>query len=282
MKLACYQTNLQAHFGGGEVFAGFLTRALQELGVEVTLFVSPAARFWRGMDLAGARLEVVHDAKEIVTRLPQQKSWVLSHGGLPASVAQTLAGRHLLTGIAHMPLFGRNPKAFEHYALVFGVSQYVLDSLKSSPYDNHYPEPLYGVAEMAERGGKQDSELHTGQLYDWDRRKLRDRLLGCLHPLWRHACRHRRFTKQPGLTLGIVSRLTPIKQFPLHVLPPGADSWRAFLRVHLEIFGSGGYASVRDLRRAWRPLAGPRALLGEQSERRRSLSATRLPHDRPA
>jgi glycosyltransferase involved in cell wall biosynthesis len=61
------------------------------------------------------------------------------------------------------------------------------------------------------------------------------------------------YARLPGVTLGIVSRLTPIKQFPLlfrHLAPVLARH----PQFRLEIFGAGGYASVRDLRRALTPL----------------------------
>ena len=65
------------------------------------------------------------------------------------------------------------------------------------------------------------------------------------------------FARAPGLTLGLVSLISPIKQFPalFAVLAPVLAQRPA---VHLEIFGNGGYAQVRDLRRALAPL-GPRA-----------------------
>ena len=61
------------------------------------------------------------------------------------------------------------------------------------------------------------------------------------------------FKKRPGVTLGIVSRLTPIKQFSLMfgILAPEIARYPG---VNLEIFGSGGYASVRDLRASLAPV----------------------------
>src|SRR5690606_10867974 len=115
---------------------------------------------------------------------------------------------------------------------------------------NVHAEPLYAVADLQPRLAP--SPLQSASLYEWDRRKFRDRLLGWLETLL-PARRPLTYARRPGLTLGIVSRLTPIKQFPLmfSLLAP------AFARhpdVHLEIFGAGGYASVRDLRRALAPM----------------------------
>jgi len=78
-------------------------------------------------------------------------------------------------------------------------------------------------------------------------------LLSRLHPLWQAVAPRRIFQRRRGITLGIVSRLTPIKQYPAlfaAIVPVLADFPQAFL----EIFGSGGYASVRDLRAALAPL----------------------------
>jgi glycosyltransferase involved in cell wall biosynthesis len=95
--------------------------------------------------------------------------------------------------------------------------------------------------------------LRETSCYDWDRRKLRDRLLGiaerAIEPL-----RHRpALARAPGIVLGVVSRLTTIKQFPqlFSLLSPVIAEHPAF---HLDIFGAGGYASVRDLRRALAPI----------------------------
>ena len=73
-----------------------------------------------------------------------------------------------------------------------------------------------------------------------------------------------RFDKRPGLTLGIVSRLTPIKQFPL-MFGMLAPVIARYPRVNLEIFGSGGYASVRDLRVALAPVLKQVRFWGHQA-----------------
>jgi glycosyltransferase involved in cell wall biosynthesis len=72
-----------------------------------------------------------------------------------------------------------------------------------------------------------------------------------------------KFDKRPGLTLGIVSRLTPIKQFPtmFGLLAPVIA---LYPQVNLEIFGSGGYASVRDLRASLAPVRAQVRFWGHQ------------------
>jgi glycosyltransferase involved in cell wall biosynthesis len=186
---------------------------------------------------------------EIPARLPREKSLVVTQTALDAPVAQAVAGRHALCGFVHMPLYQRDPAGYRHYHLLLPVSRHVLDSLRGR--DNAYTEPIYAVADP-QRGAPGGAILERSA-YDWDKRKLRDRLLGLTEPLWRAGRPATQFNKRSGLTLGIVSRLTPIKQFPLMfgILGPVIAGHP---QVNLEIFGSGGYASVRDLRASLAPL----------------------------
>jgi glycosyltransferase involved in cell wall biosynthesis len=90
-------------------------------------------------------------------------------------------------------------------------------------------------------------------------------LLSWLEPAVEPLRPHPVYDRRPGLALGIVSRITPAKQFPLlfeHLAPLLAD----FHDVNIEIFGSGGYASVRDLRRALSPLTGRVRFWGQQRD----------------
>jgi glycosyltransferase involved in cell wall biosynthesis len=89
----------------------------------------------------------------------------------------------------------------------------------------------------------------------WDPRKARDRLLGNLQPIFGIA-KEGEYRKRSGLTLGIVSLIVPIKQFPL--LFSSIAPSLARHGVNLEIFGAGGFAQVRDLKHELKPL-GERA-----------------------
>ena len=244
MKLV--QINLQLHFGGGEVYTAFLCRALSQLGVATTLLVHPRAGFWKGLGLPDdTDIVAVDDVAALPGHLPQGPLWLLSHGPLPSELRGSVAGR-LRTAIAHMPVQGRNPAAFAGHDRIYAVSGWVRDGLLAAGLPA-WETPLYGVAEIGKRGI--DAPINRSSRYDWDRRKGRDRLFGLLEPLVDSLRSHPRFARRPGLTLGIVSRLTPIKQFPLlfsHLAPVLAKR----PQVNLEIFGSGGYASVRDLDRA--------------------------------
>jgi glycosyltransferase involved in cell wall biosynthesis len=248
--MRAWQINLQQHLGGGEVHTAFLTRALARHGVPSTLVVDEGARFWSGLALAPetAILRIAR-AEDLPPQLPRERSWLLGHGPLPACLSAD--ARHLRSAVAHMPPQGRDPRAYAGHDLVIPVSTWVLDGLRSLDAPA-WQEPLYGVAEAR---GSSAAELREGEIYDFDRRKLRDRLLDSVYPAWRALRSAGVYRKRPGLTLGIVSRLTPIKQFPLQfeILAPLLAQRPA---VNLEIFGAGGYASVRDLKRALRPLGG--------------------------
>jgi glycosyltransferase involved in cell wall biosynthesis len=244
MKLV--QVNLQPHFGGGEVYTAFLCRALSQLGVATSLLVHPRAGFWKGLGLPDETdIVAVNDVAALPGHLPQGPLWLLSHGPLPSELRGSVAGR-LRTAIAHMPVQGRNPAAFANHDRIYAVSGWVRDGLLAAGLPA-WETPLYGVAEIGKRGI--DAPINRSSRYDWDRRKGRDRLFGMLEPLVESMRSHPHFARRSGLTLGIVSRLTPIKQFPLlfsHLAPVLAKR----PQVNLEIFGSGGYASVRDLDRA--------------------------------
>ena len=240
-----YQINLQQQFGGGEVYTRFFTLALIELGYRVVLFVSRKAGYWNALLPSGAEIIRVDDADELLRLLPQERSLVVTQTALDADAAQWVAERHLLCGFVHMPLHERNPAGFKHYRHLLAVSQYVLDSVKARGYERVHAEPMYGVADPA-RNAPNEAILRRSE-FDWDQRKLRDRMLGLTEPVWRMGQAAMAFRKRQGLTLGIVSRLTPIKQFPL-MFDTLAPLIAKYPQVNLEVFGSGGYASVRDLR----------------------------------
>ena len=261
MKLV--QINLQPHFGGGEVYTAFLCRALSTLGVPTRLLVHPRAGFWDRLGLPTDTERIaVADAGYLPQHLPAGPLWLLSHGPLPAEL-RTAVPHRLRSAIAHMPIQGRDPAAFAGHDRIYAVSGWVRDGLKAAGLPA-WDEPLYGVADLTSRSeGKQ---IRRRSRYDWDQRKGRDRLLGWLEPLAETLRRHPSFARRDGLTLGIVSRLTPIKQFPLlfsHLAPVLARH----CEVNLEIFGSGGYASVRDLDRALAMLpAGQVRFWGQQGK----------------
>jgi len=262
----CYQINLQRGMGGGEIYTRFFTRALLELGWSVVLFVHREAHGWAGLQQPGLSLVPVRNYAEIPARMRGGRTLVITHSPALGEVGKMLRARGaFLASFAHMPLYGRDPGPYGAVDLILAVSQHVIDSLEASGLQNFYPEPLYGVADF-ERG-QQAAKVGIVRrpLYDWDRRKFRDRMLAELYPLYAACLPRKAFARRPGLTLGIVSRLTPIKQFPLlfEVLAPVL---RRFPSVNIEIFGSGGYASVRDLRRSLAPIMRQVRFWGQQTD----------------
>jgi glycosyltransferase involved in cell wall biosynthesis len=261
------QFNLQPHFGGGEVYTKFLCRAFDRLDIATTLIHLDKSGFWRDMNLpASTKLRPVANMEAALAQLPSTRNWLLSHGPIPAHFAEPISKHHLLTGIAHMPPQGRPRDRYAHYHCVFGVSAYVVQGLR----DINVPvwdTPLYGIADL-QRGATQIQThplIRQNSSYEWDKRKARDHLLGWLEPLIEPLRRRPLFERRPGITLGIVSRLTPIKQFPnlFGIISPLIAQHPEF---NLEIFGAGGYASVRDLRRATRSLGDRVRFWGHQRD----------------
>jgi len=258
----CYQVNWQTTLGGGEVYTRFACEALVRRGWKVVLYVHANADFWSGLSLAGVELRPITRVPEIEETLPVD-ALVLTHNLLDAAAAERWAATRRLCGMLHMPLYERSPAGAAAYRKLFSVSEHVLRSARQRGLKNLHPEPLLGVADLSLRGARRPIERNSP--YEWDRRKFRDRLLSVawdlaapLRPRWR-------FTRAPGLALGVVSRLTPIKQFPqlFSILAPILAEVPA---LRLEIFGAGGYASVRDLRRALAPLGGRARLWGTQAD----------------
>ncbi|MBI3370402.1 MAG: glycosyltransferase family 4 protein [Betaproteobacteria bacterium] len=258
----CYQVNWQTSFGGGEVYTRFACAALARLGWRTVLFAHRDAGFWDSLDMHGAELVRISTIAEIDAGLPERDALVLSHNVLDERTATDWGARHRLAGILHMPLFERDPPGLAHYGRLFAVSQHVLDSARQRGLRNVYSEPLLGVADLAPRGPV--GPLRRGPLYDWDRKKMRDRLMGTATAV-AGVRRGPEFARLPGVTLGIVSRITPIKQFPLlfSILAPILADLAG---LRLEVFGSGGYASVRDLRRELRPIRERVRFWGSQSD----------------
>jgi glycosyltransferase involved in cell wall biosynthesis len=239
--------------GGGEIYTRWFTRALARAGAAVTLYVDRKNAFWN--DLAGERIEVVPvtSGDDIARMLPEKNALVLTQSGIPEALAELAHRDHVLTGFAHMPMLGRSAAGFARYAAVFTVSRYCVDLLRNAGIRQVYPEPMYGTFEL-ERPDRGGEPVHAGSPYHWDRRKGRDRLLSVLEPVANAFKSRPAYHRKPGLTLGIVSLLSPIKQFP-ELFTLLAPEMARFPQVNLEIFGNGGYAQVRDLRRALAPIA---------------------------
>lgn len=247
--LHVHHVNLQPIVGGGEVYTRALTLALVEAGARVTLYVHPDVALWTGLQAPGLAVVPCATERELLARLPA-RALVVTQCPLSQACIDELAARHVLTGFAHMPMFQRSPEGFRPFRLVFTVSRYCVDLLRAAGLPQVYPEAVYGTADMA-RGS---APVRERPLYLLDPQKPRDALLGRWQQ-WRARWRRRPYAPRPGLTLGLVSLIAPIKQFPalFSVLAPRIARYPG---VHLEVFGAGGYGQLRDLRRALAPLAG--------------------------
>jgi len=250
-----HQINLQPGFGGGERYTRFFTRALLEAGCRITLYVHARANTWNGLAHPALSIVRLSHQRELMAHMPADRGIVMTHVPLDDALLRKLAERHYLVGFAHMPLAERGGEGFRRHALVVPVSAYVRETLRMVGIVNSYPEPLYGISEFDCAAPGSDEPIVATSPRDWDKRKFRDRVLSWLHPAYRAVAPRPVFHKRPGLTLGIVSALGPIKQFPLlfqHLSPILAG----FAGVNLEIFGRGGYSYVRDMRAALAPIRG--------------------------
>jgi glycosyltransferase involved in cell wall biosynthesis len=257
-----YQVNMQRHFGGGEVYTHFFSKALQKLGWHIVLFVDARAKFWNALDMSGIDIIPVGRADRICEFLPERGGLVITHGPFSGRLLDRMKA-HVYCSFAHMPLYQRRAEPFVPCRTVFGVSQYVLDTLAEKGLTNYYPIPLYGVADLKRNRTDMPGEIWTRPSFDWDEQKGRDLALSYLHPIYWILRPKHRFHRQEGLTLGIISRITTIKQFPwlFRILSPII---RRYESVKIEIFGSGGYASMRDLKKSLKPIRSQVRFWGHQ------------------
>ncbi|MEO8740724.1 MAG: glycosyltransferase [Casimicrobiaceae bacterium] len=254
------QFNLSPTLGGAEVYTAFFSRALESRGWRTRVVVNPVATFWNGLDF-GAVSRVNFDA---AAGALSPGEVALVHSPLPAAALAGLAGERVI-GVAHQTLYdGKRPAYYDRADMMLAVSRHVIDSLLRNGLRHVYPTPLYGVADL-QRG---DAAGLTGQgpLFDVDARKPRDRLLGVLDRARRALASPQSYRRLPGFTLGIVSRLAPLKQFPVlfEYLAP------ILARQHdlnVEVFGSAvGYRTLRELRRALRPMGSRVRYWGHQRD----------------
>lgn len=252
------QVNLQLSFGGGEVYTLFLSKALAAADIPFDLVVHPQAQWWRTHDIPAQQIHLATTAEDLLGLPLNEPCWLLFHGPAHPTLNAALKARgHKLACFVHLPLYQRSAESFRNYDRLFAVSSYVLQGLIEAGLTQAWPPPLYGVAHLA-RPAEPDGKIRRGNIYDWDVRKVRDRLgkwlTPIVTPLANAISPPPTFSKRSGITIGVVSRITPIKQFPT-LFASIAPVLREFANINLEIFGSGGYASVRDTRAALAPIA---------------------------
>jgi glycosyltransferase involved in cell wall biosynthesis len=259
--LHIHHVNLQPIVGGGEIYTRSLTRALVDAGASVTLYAHPAVRLWDGMQGPGLDVVRIDGENRLREHLPDKGALVLTQSPISPRLVEQLAASHRVAGFAHMPMIQRSADGLRAYHLVATVSRYCIGLLRATGLARIYPEPVYGTADVA----RSSEPLQRRSPYIVDPQKFRDILIGGLGSLAGLAGRKTEaFRKRPGLTLGLVSLIAPIKQFPalFSIVAPVLARRE---QVSLEIFGAGGYAQVRDLRRAVAPLGGRARFWGYQT-----------------
>lgn len=260
----CYVINLQSGVGGGEIYSQFFISNLLYLGWKVTLFAKTGSWLLQCLDHSLLEAVAVRQYEDIPRYIKDDKDPVFVHTPFGGAPAEAIKQQHQLVFFAHMPVKDRNPALYFGTQMVVGVSSYVINTLRDAGIKHVWPNPLYGIANLAPRGvtGKQ---IVRNSVYDWDKRKVRERIMSWFAPLLAPFKRTVIYKKRPGITLAIVSRITPIKQFPLlfeHLVPILED----FPEVNLEIFGSGGFRSVSDLKQVLRPLGDRVRFWGNQND----------------
>lgn len=262
--------NLQLGVGGGEVYTRSFLAALETNGIVASLVAHPDNAAWERLAPTTPRL-AARAADELPALLAAQApAWLVFHTPPGPEIVRALQAQgHYVSCFAHMPLHGRDPRPLAAYDAIFPVSGYVLSTLLAAGLTQAYREPLYGIADLGARAAGDGRPLVAASVYDWDKRKVRERVASWLAPLLEPLRRRPQFAPSGRIALGIVSRLTPIKQFPQQfaVLGPVLARHPQF---QLEIFGAGGYASVRDLRRALAPAADRVRWWGHQRDVRRA------------
>jgi glycosyltransferase involved in cell wall biosynthesis len=243
------QFNTSPTLGGAEVYTASFSRALAQRGWPTRVLVDPVASFWRHLDFA----DVPHRPLPRGERVLGEDEVALIHAPLPQETLAAMAGNRVI-GLAHQAIYdAAHPAYYDRADVLLAVSQHVITSLRRHGLDRVHPDPLYGVADLT-RGGTA-GELRQGPLFDADARKPRDRIMAAFVRARTMFAAPPHFRRKEGLTLGIVSRLAPLKQFPL-LFAQLVPVLLRHPRVNLEIFGAAvGYKSLSALQDALAPLA---------------------------
>ena len=258
------QINLAPTLGGAEVYTAFMGRALAARGWPTRVVVDARARFWADLDFGTVEQFRAADLASIAAAVTEG-DLVVIHGPLPASLLPGLRKKGGIVGVAHQAIYsGSRPAYYDGADILLGVSKHVIGTLRDSGLANVLGEPLYGVGETVRR--HLDATPRRGPLCEWDRRKPRDRMLALGERMQGIFGDTTSYGRRDGLTLGIVSRLAPLKQFPT-MFETLAPVIAAQAKVHLEVFGAAiGYKSLRELRRTLRPLGSRVRFWGHQRD----------------
>lgn len=243
------QFNTSPTLGGAEVYTAFFSRALEQRGWPTRVMVNPASSFWDDLDFGGVRRLPLRQG----ARALERDEIALIHAPLPRSTLAAMAG-HWVIGLAHQAMYdATRPAYYDRADVLLAVSEHVIASLHRHELDRVHPVPLYGVADLAR--GDAAGVLRQGRLFDADAGKPRDRVLAAFARARALFAAPPHFQRKAGLTLGVVSRLAPLKQFPA-LFARLVPVLLRHPRVNLEIFGAAvGYKPLAALQNTLAPLA---------------------------
>jgi len=261
-KYAIAQLKFHLYFGGGEVYARFLAESLSRLNLSNIIFTHPKAKYWSQLKLPTKTHRInAGTINEVIKKLPQGVP-LITHAPLNNKYIEIIRRTNPMFCIVHMPFTG-NASDFYGYKRVFGVSEHVNNSLRAKGIIPWHT-PLLGVADLNRNIHHASVSVCKKSEFDWDNKKIRDRVLGWSEPAWSIFRPNHCFKPDPSiLTIGVVSRISTIKKFPklFSILTP---ILHAFPEVYIEFFGAGGYAQVRDLRKVLHPISRQVRFWGHQ------------------
>jgi glycosyltransferase involved in cell wall biosynthesis len=258
------QVNLSRTLGGAEVYTAFMSRALALRGWPTRVLVDARALFWQDLDFGSVEQVPVRNAAAAAAAV-SAGDIVLIHGSVPEELLATLAARAPIIGIAHQAIYdARRPAYYDRADLMLGVSRHVIKTLLDNGVTRVHGGALYGVGEIDRR--HHDASPRRGPLCEWDEHKMRDRMLALGDRARRALGGAPAYARRPGLTLGIVSRLAALKQFPA-MFEITAPIIARQPGVNVEVFGAAvGYKALRELRAAMRPLGARVRFWGHQRD----------------
>lgn len=259
--MIAYQYNNQKHFGGGEVYTAFLTNSLHKNGVASVIFTHQKADFWHHLNMPETtKIIPIDKAYSFLNKLPSS-GWWISHGTTPPELLNhNSLSKFYKTAIAHLPIEIADKEKCIGHDLWFCVSKKVKDGYDKNGLPT-YQEPLYGIANLNRKSS--DNEIYSQSYFDWDHRKVRDHLLSKIEPIFTAIKPKIYYSKKSPISIGVVSRITPIKQLPLlfELISPIIKNHP---EISIDFFGAGGYASIRDLKKSLSPIRNQIRFWGTQ------------------
>lgn len=256
------QINLSPTLGGAEVYTASFSRALAARGWPTRVLVDAKAQFWSVLDFGDVVRVGVSDARDIQAQLGE-RDIVAIHAPVPAATLGALNAGRYVVALAHQAVYdGRRPAYYDRADVLLAVSRHVIATLQRHGIDRVHGEPLYAAGEI--RRLHSAAVLRAGPMCEWDMHKFGDRLRAWAEPWW--PAQSAAHARRPGLTLGIVSRLAPLKQFPV-LFERLTPVLVRHPEVNIDIFGAAvGHRSLRDMRSALKPLAGRARFWGHQGD----------------